>query len=157
MQIYAEAQARYGGVPNEELDKLKLDYPKLLDNEIEDIWLEEQLAEDFRRYVQYKVKDKSLTTRLIQFFRNLWNAIFVASNNPLTIDKVYENIHNGKYANRVTNHRFNYQPLASRVAGFNPIQQRELVEFIDGEFNNFVNEYREVEKKKVMISVILML
>ena len=139
-QIYVAAQAEYGGSSYSEKAKLKKLYPTLSTSQLEDIWLEEQLAEEFERYM-IGIENQSLSKRITAFFKRLLNAIRGITNNKSIMDEMFRNIHKGKYGKRPINYRFNNVPMLSqRLQGFNSYESLEAVELVHQTFNFLLNQ-----------------
>lgn len=64
-----------------------------------EIELEEKLAEDFRRYIQYE--ETPVIGTLVRAFRAVKHIIQNLLNNESTLNKLYYNINRGRFANRV--------------------------------------------------------
>lgn len=77
-KILAAAQARYGTFldGSEEHEILKKRYPKKTRAELEEVWLEEQLAEEFRRFMEAEESEGRIKkTKLGKIIQNLFDRI----------------------------------------------------------------------------------
>ncbi len=138
LELYALAQATYGSFEFSDKAKLKKLYPTLNDSQLEDIWLEEQLADEFEKYM-LGFQDKSLSQKIKDYFKRLLNAIRGVTTNKSKMDEVFRNISNGKYGKRPINYRFNNVPMLSqRLQGFNSYQTLEAVELVHQTFNHLL-------------------
>ena len=144
--VMKEAKSKYG---KPVLTKLKEQYPEADKSELEDLFYEEKLAEDFRRYVLDNNRDKSFTGKIADFFKRLYQMFkTITQNKNLTIDELFYRTNSGIYKrtekffkrniNQFENPKFYLHP------NFNIKGQQEAIESI-----NFIffEELEEVASK----------
>ena len=116
---------------------------------LEDIELEENMAEDFREYMQ---QEEGFTGIFIKTWRKLKNFINIIFNNQNTIDKLFYDISKGNYSNRVSkednysrevrqyhNDKLMYGRLNEEQKNY--IQERGIS---IKDYNNMSNEEKEI-------------
>jgi hypothetical protein len=99
-EVYTEARRLYGTPSKEQLDEIRKTYPKASEKALQIIWLDEQLAEDFRTYA---LSDGKITPskKMKGFFERIWDSVkailgLVETN---AIDNMFAKLYTGGYAN----------------------------------------------------------
>lgn len=91
--ITKEARSRYGKPVSSEVKKLKARFPQLNPTELDSLWYEEQMAEDFRTK---SIEPQSLLGKLFAKIKRFINWI---TNNSSEIDNLFDDISTGKFKN----------------------------------------------------------
>ena len=95
--LLEEARVKYGKPSKEELDSLNELYPGLPAQEIENLFYEEKLAEDFRDYTLSEgAMGRSLPERIAKWFQTLWSYIKMSATDHVTIKDVFRVVEGNK-------------------------------------------------------------
>jgi len=111
--------------------------------ELNNMILEERLAEQFRGYVTSNQKPSGLLSRVAKFFKDLLNYIKTYLTKGRTIDQLFSNIESGRINRRYTNKRFQREAAFSLKKGFTTSEQEEVLDTINIEFKKL---YEELEQ-----------
>jgi len=111
---------------NDELTNL-YEQAKTKYGELNNIDLEEKMAEDFREYIQKEEGFKGIFVKVWRKLKNIINTIF---NNQNTIDKLFYDISRGNYANR--------QEIENNII-FNSDELNKVKSKVQGIFDNYIN------------------
>jgi hypothetical protein len=94
---------------------------------------EEELADKFSDYVAYKDLDKSLPTKVKDFFRKLWLTIKSFFTNSISgVDELFFRINTGFYKNATIDYgAFGSKVLRTKIAGWSSAYTKDIVESIN--------------------------
>jgi len=88
--LYEESKKTKGVATLQELNTLKSQFPDMSLQEIENLAYEERMAEDFRNYVITEQEyGKTLSGKLLKFFKDLWNYIKAVLGFPTDIKQLF--------------------------------------------------------------------
>ena len=119
-KAYSEARTKYGKPTSKQLSTLKgLSplYANLNNDELEKLWLEEQMADDFQKFMLKPVEPKSFLQRL---FDRILKFLNWAKGNTDYLNELFYEIQSGKFvnANKIPNTPFLFQKPAFKAITF---------------------------------------
>jgi len=148
--VTTQGTRKYPKITAEEASKLGELYPDLSESEINDIYIEEKLAEDFKRYIINNQSISSLGAKILNFFKRLYQQLKALLSNKIALDEFFYRIDSGIYSqseklfkrniNRQNNELLVRQSL---VPGFTIKLQRKAIETIDDMFIEAIEELVE--------------
>ena len=99
-EVYAEARRLYGKPSEAQLEELRKTYPKASEKALETIWLDENLAEDFRTYALSGGKITP-SKKMKGFFETIWDTVkaMLGLVETKAIDNMFATLYTGGYAN----------------------------------------------------------
>lgn len=113
-KVYSEARIKYGIPTAEQLTALKNSsnlYQKLNKEELTNLWYEEQLADDFQKFMLKPVEPKSFIQKI---FDKILRFIRWVTNNKNYIDYLFEDIQSGAFKNaKQSKNRFYQKSIAA--------------------------------------------
>ena len=119
-KVYSEAKIKYGTPTAEQITALKNTsnlYQKLSNEELTSLWYEEQLADDFQKFMLKPVEPKSFIQKI---FDKILRFIGWATNNKNYIDYLFEDIQSGAFKNakQAKNRFYQKSTAAFKVLSF---------------------------------------
>ena len=155
-QILSEAAKRYGKGTKEELDELadslKLKEGEYSEEDLQILWLEEKLADDFMLYKTAEQADREgfLTKQgfgaaIKKFFRNLYQLIKSIFTDKVSIDELFFRMSEGHYKHRTKIERgdkFKDKVARLTIKGFHPIEQKLRTDTINAMLMDIVEQKR---------------
>jgi hypothetical protein len=109
--VLEEAKKKYGAATKEQLDSLRKQHPDIPQQELENLYYEERIAEDFREYVLSEgAMERSLPERIAKWFKNLWSYIKLATTNQVAIKDLYRIVESNKIPAKFFRNVQKFQP-----------------------------------------------
>ena len=111
--------------------------------------LEELLADDFANYMLTK-KSKTSSSKLINFFKRLWELItFVINSSKSSIDTLFRNIDKGNFDSRyksLNTAKYRFNETLKNI--FNPAELEDAVDLGTHLLNQAIEAYSKIVKKE---------
>ena len=98
-ELYKDAIKQFGEPSIEAIDELATLYPNASLEDIQDIALEEMMAEEFRDYAMSQEMPKGLTAKIKKFFKDLLAYIKALAGKPLTMNIAFRVLESNKIPN----------------------------------------------------------
>ena len=98
-ELYKDAIKQFGEPSIEAIDELATLYPNASLEDIQDIALEELMAEEFRDYAMSQEMPKGLTAKIKKFFKDLLAYIKALAGKPLTMNIAFRVLESNKIPN----------------------------------------------------------
>ena len=146
IEIIREAKKTYPAPNGQDLQKLRSKYPYLSDNDILDIYYEEHLAEDFRKYKITKDKNDVKTSKIRSFFDKIIDFLtsFVNKKDNRKIQRLFKKIDSGHFKNSPIGSSANNIALDKPIESFGSNKTQEA--FADSVVNFVYNNYKAFSK-----------
>jgi len=142
-KILAEADKKYGNPTSKQLAKLKELYPDATASELQDIYLEERLAEAFREYMLssgLSMAEKSATAR---FFAELLELIQAMFTGQFRARQLMQQINKGTFAYKPDARTKNYVKKYMAVPGFSALELKELASVLPLALNETLDQVNQ--------------
>ena len=131
---------------SEKLELLKEGREKYgVDNDLD---VEEAMSEDFREWKESRLTNTinaevnpSIWDKLTKFFQGIWNFLFDYKQSKPNIDRIFDRINTGFYANKIPSLQANDNVyLSTRIPGMTPSERRSRVSMISSLFFEALND-----------------
>lgn len=128
--LYREAEKRYT-ITSEDIANARLGQPEMSDAEARFLALEEKMADEFREYVIHQKTPKTLTQKLLKWFKDLFAYIKALATNRVRIDQAFRMIESNRIPAKLSRNATLMEGKAFMLKkfSFDPVLGKELIEF----------------------------
>lgn len=124
-QLYTDARAQLGEPTIQKMDELANLYPNAEIDELENMALEEAMAEEFRTYAMAQEVPTTIKGKLVKFFKDLVAFIKAMMGKPLTMQTAFRLLESNKIPNKFVRNAEAFEgPRAYMIKEF--AQNREM-------------------------------